>query len=272
MLDLPHDSAPPKPTLLAEYRPPDFVIDNVELSFTLSEEETLVESRLKLRRNPAAGSPPGTSNPPLRLDGEELALVSIALDGAPLAADRYRLEPDGDLTVLDPPDAFTLDIAVVIKPQLNTALSGLYTSGGNFCTQCEAEGFRRITWFLDRPDVSARYWVRITADKARHPVLLSNGTRSRPICSPWSPAIWLRCTTALRRCRGARSRWRSGCGAAMRTSARTRWPRSRRRCAGTNRPTGSNTISTYSISSRSATSTWGRWRTRASTSSTPAMC
>jgi len=175
MLDLPHDSAPPKPTLLAEYRPPDFVIDNVELSFTLSEEETLVESRLKLRRNPAAGSPPGTSNPPLRLDGEELALVSIALDGAPLAADRYRLEPDGDLTVLDPPDAFTLDIAVKIKPQLNTALSGLYTSGGNFCTQCEAEGFRRVTWFLDRPDVSARYWVRITADKARYPVLLSNG-------------------------------------------------------------------------------------------------
>jgi aminopeptidase N len=171
MLDLPHDSAPPKPTLLAEYRPPDFVIDNVELSFTLGEEETLVESRLKLRRNPAARSPKA----PLRLDGEDLALVSIALDGAPLAPERYRLEPDGDLTVLDPPDAFTLDIAVKIKPQLNTALSGLYTSGGNFCTQCEAEGFRRITWFIDRPDVSARYWVRITADKARYPVSLSNG-------------------------------------------------------------------------------------------------
>ncbi len=175
MLDLPHDSAPPKPTLLAEYRPPDFVIDNVELSFSLGEEETLVESRLKLRRNPAAGTSPGEANPPLRLDGEELTLVSVALDGAPLAPERYRLEPDGDLTVIDPPDAFTLDITVRIKPQLNTALSGLYTSGGKFCTQCEAEGFRRITWFLDRPDVSARYWVRITADKSRYPILLSNG-------------------------------------------------------------------------------------------------
>src|SRR5579883_778831 len=113
MADLPHDSAPPEPTLLAKYRPPDFVIDNVELSFSLGEKETLVESRLKLRRNPAAG----TAKAPLCLDGEELALVSIALDGAPLEAHRYRLEPDGDLTVLDPPDAFTLDIAVKIKPQ-----------------------------------------------------------------------------------------------------------------------------------------------------------
>jgi aminopeptidase N len=171
MLDLQQDSAPPKATLLAEYRPPDFVIDTVELSFALGEDETLVESRLKLRRNAVAGTP----NAPLRLDGEELTLRSIALDGAPLPADRYRIETDGDLTVFDPPDAFTLDIAVVIKPQLNTALSGLYTSGGNFCTQCEAEGFRRITWFLDRPDVSARYWVRITADKQRYPILLSNG-------------------------------------------------------------------------------------------------
>src|SRR5216684_3071283 len=175
MLDLPHDSAPPTPTLLSEYRPPDFLIDDVELNFTLGEEETLVGSRLTVRRNPAAGTPPGKSNPPLRLDGEELTLVSIALDGAALPPDRYGIEPDGDLTVLDPPDAFTLDIAVTIKPQLNTALSGLYTSGGNFCTQCEAEGFRRITWFPDRPDVSARFWVRITADKARYPILLSNG-------------------------------------------------------------------------------------------------
>src|SRR5580700_3132223 len=169
MADLPHDSAPPKPTLLAEYRPPDFVIDRVELSFNLGEDETLVRSHLAVRRNPAAGTPP------LHLDGEELELVSIALDGGALAHERYRIEADGDLTILDPPEAFALDIQVKIKPQLNTALSGLYTSGGNFCTQCEAEGFRRITWFLDRPDVSARYKVRIEADKARYPVLLSNG-------------------------------------------------------------------------------------------------
>jgi aminopeptidase N len=172
MIDLPHDNAPPKPTLLAEYRPPDFVIDTVELSFSLGEDETLVRSHLAVRRNPAAGTPHGKQSPPLRLDGEELELVSIALDGATLPANRYRIEVDGDLTILDPPDAFALDIQVKIKPQLNTALSGLYTSGGNFCTQCEAEGFRRITWFLDRPDVSARYKVRIEADKARYPVLL----------------------------------------------------------------------------------------------------
>src|SRR6202008_3685719 len=125
----------------------------------------------KLRRNPAAGTP----NAPLRLDGEELALKSITLDGAALPAERYTIEPDGGRTIAEVPAPFTLDIAVTIKPQLNTALSGLYTSGGNFCTQCEAEGFRRITWFLDRPDVSARYWVRIEADRARYPVLLSNG-------------------------------------------------------------------------------------------------
>jgi aminopeptidase N len=175
MLDLPHDSAPPTPTLLAEYRPPDFVIDAVELAFALGEEETRVDSHLTVRRNPAAGTPPGKQSPPLRLDGEELELISIVLDGVALPPDRYRIEPDGALVLPDVPDAFALDIAVRIKPQLNTALSGLYTSGGNFCTQCEAEGFRRITWFLDRPDVSARYSVRIEADKARYPILLSNG-------------------------------------------------------------------------------------------------
>jgi len=172
MLDLPHDSAPPKPTLLTEYRPPDFLIDEVDLSFSLGEDETIVTSNLVLRRNPAAGTP----HAPLRLDGEELELLSVALDGAPpLDADRYRVEPDGALILPAVPDAFRLEIVVRIKPQLNSALSGLYTSGGNFCTQCEAEGFRRITYFLDRPDVSAKYRVWIDADKQRYPVLLSNG-------------------------------------------------------------------------------------------------
>jgi aminopeptidase N len=171
MIDLPHDTAPPKPTLLSEYRPPDFVIDEVFLSFSLGEDETIVTSILVLRRNPAAGTPEA----PLRLDGEELELVSIGLDGPPLDAARYRIEPDGALIIPDVPSAFRLEIVVRIKPQLNTALSGLYTSGGNFCTQCEAEGFRRITYFLDRPDVSAKYHVWIDADKQRYPVLLSNG-------------------------------------------------------------------------------------------------
>jgi aminopeptidase N len=171
MIDLPHDSAPPKPTLLSEYRPPDFVIDRVELTFLLGEDETIVRSHLAVRRNAAAGTPKA----PLRLEGQELEMVSIALDGAPLAPSRYRIEPDGALIIPDVPDALRLEIVVRIKPQLNTALSGLYTSGGNFCTQCEAEGFRRITWFIDRPDVSARYRVRIEADKTRYPILLSNG-------------------------------------------------------------------------------------------------
>jgi aminopeptidase N len=174
MSDPTPDSTPPQPTLLADYRPPDFLIDEVALDFTLDDDETLVKSRLSLRRNPAAVTSRGTANPPLRLDGEELELVSIALDGGAPGTERYRVE-DGDLVIAEPPDAFTLDIAARIRPQLNTALSGLYTSGGNFCTQCEAEGFRRITWFLDRPDVSARYRVRIEADKQRYPILLSNG-------------------------------------------------------------------------------------------------
>ena len=171
MLDLPHDSAPLKPMLLSEYRPPDFLIDRVDLYFHLGEDATEVASVLSVRRNPVAGTP----NAPLRLDGEELELLAISLDKAELAPERYRIEADGGLVIPDVPDAFLLDILVRIKPQLNTALSGLYTSGGNFCTQCEAEGFRRITYFIDRPDVSARFWVRIVADKKRYPILLSNG-------------------------------------------------------------------------------------------------
>jgi aminopeptidase N len=171
MMDLPRDSAPPKPTLLAEYRPPDFLIDRVDLSFTLGENDTIVDSRLTLRRNPAAR----TSGAPLRLDGEELELILVSLNGDPLERESYRIEPDGALVVPDVPDVFELETTVRIRPRLNTALSGLYTSGGNFCTQCEAEGFRRITYYLDRPDVSARFWVRITADKQRYPILLSNG-------------------------------------------------------------------------------------------------
>jgi aminopeptidase N len=171
MLDLPHDAAPPKPTLLADYRPPDFLIDRVDLTFELGEQDTIVEARLTVKRNSAARMP----NAPLRLDGEELELILVALDGDPLEPEAYAIAPDGALVIQNVPDAFELETTVRIRPQLNTALSGLYTSGGNFCTQCEAEGFRRITYFLDRPDVSARFWVRITADKTRYPILLSNG-------------------------------------------------------------------------------------------------
>ena len=164
---------PPQPTRLADYRPPDFLIDSVELEFDLGDTETRVKSHLALRRNPEA--PVGA---PLRLDGDEVELAAISLDGRPPAPGDYQLEADGALIIPQTPDAFALDIATRIHPERNTALSGLYISGGNYCTQCEPEGFRRITYFLDRPDVMSRFSVTIRADKARFPVLLSNGNPS----------------------------------------------------------------------------------------------
>src|SRR6266849_1958351 len=161
----------PRPTRLADYRPPDFVVDTVDLVFDLGEADTRVASHVTLRRNPTAADPGAA----LRLDGDEIELVALALDGRLLAPADYRREADGGLVVPEVPDSFALDIETRINPERNTALSGLYISGGNFCTQCEPEGFRRITYFLDRPDVMARYTVTIRADKARFPVLLSNG-------------------------------------------------------------------------------------------------
>jgi aminopeptidase N len=164
-----------QPTRLADYRPPDFLVDAVDLTFDLGEADTRVQSHIAMRRNPHAESPDASQGAPLRLDGDELDLVALALDGRALAAADYRREADGALVVPLVPDGFTLDIETRIAPERNTALSGLYVSGGNFCTQCEPEGFRRITYFPDRPDVMARYSVTIRADKARCPVLLSNG-------------------------------------------------------------------------------------------------
>jgi aminopeptidase N len=171
MLDASPDVTPPQPVRLAEYRPPAFLIDTVDLVFELDGRNTRVKSRLAIRRNPAAYDPAA----PLRLDGEELALVSLALDGQPLGDNRYQLPAGGGLILPDVPDAFTLDVETRIAPEDNTQLSGLYMSGGNFCTQCEPEGFRRITYFIDRPDVMARYTTTIVGDKSRFRVLLSNG-------------------------------------------------------------------------------------------------
>ena len=170
MADASRDLAPPQPVRLADYRPPDFLIERVTLAFDLGEEATTVKSRLELSRNPAAAD----AKAPLRLDGEELELVRLALDGESLGPNRYHLEP-GALVLADVPQKFALEIEVRIRPQDNTQLSGLYKSGGNFCTQCEPEGFRRITYFLDRPDVMTRFETTITAERARYPVLLSNG-------------------------------------------------------------------------------------------------
>ena len=171
MLDLSAEMAPPQPVRLADYQPPAYLIDTVDLAFELGAEDTRVKSRLSIRRNPAV-SERGAA---LHLDGEALELVSLALDAEPLGANRYQFPSEGGLIITDVPDAFTLDVETRVAPQSNTALSGLYVSGGNFCTQCEPEGFRRITYFIDRPDVMARYTTTITADKERYPVLLANG-------------------------------------------------------------------------------------------------
>ncbi len=159
----------PRPVRLKDYRPPDWLIETVALDVSLHPTATTVRAKLKLTPN-AAGAPA-----PLVLDGEELKLTSLALDGKPLPAENFVATPD-KLTIAQPPNRpFKLEIETVVDPTGNTQLMGLYRAGATYCTQCEAEGFRRITYFLDRPDVMAVYTTRIEADKAEAPVLLSNG-------------------------------------------------------------------------------------------------
>ncbi|MCP3860609.1 MAG: aminopeptidase N, partial [Phycisphaeraceae bacterium] len=145
------------------------MVDSVALEFDLEEEETIVRAKIAVVRSGAAGAP-------LVLSGEELETISVAIDGEGRDSDGYAVDGD-ELTIPDVPDRFTLETTVRIHPEKNTSLMGLYKSSGNFCTQCESEGFRRITWFLDRPDVMATYQVTLTADRAKYPVLLSNGNR-----------------------------------------------------------------------------------------------
>jgi aminopeptidase N len=155
-----------QPIRLEDYQPPAFLIDEVELDFELDPRATRVRTRLAVRRN-------GDHSEALRLNGERLKPIAIAIDGRPLSAAEHSVD-DEWLTVPNVPNSFMLDTEVEIDPTANTELSGLYVSAGRFCTQCEAEGFRRITWFADRPDVLARYRVRIEAPRSyRH--LLSNG-------------------------------------------------------------------------------------------------
>ncbi|HEX5313539.1 MAG TPA: aminopeptidase N [Gammaproteobacteria bacterium] len=155
---------------LEDYTPPAWLVDALRLEFVLGDEATEVRAELDLRRNPANRAAENL----LRLDGEHLELLGIAIDGEALAAGRYRLT-ERELTIAAPPQHFTLATHVRIHPEANTELSGLYKSAGNFCTQCEAEGFRHITYFPDRPDVLARFTTRIEAAKDACPVLLSNG-------------------------------------------------------------------------------------------------
>ncbi|MEZ6028133.1 MAG: aminopeptidase N [Hyphomonadaceae bacterium] len=157
----------PPPVRLADYRPYPFRIEQVRMRFQLHPTDTRVVTELSVRRT-------GEADAPLVLDGEKLALKSIRLNGNALSADEYRIDSE-TLTLDWPGDTFTLEIETSISPETNTELSGLYISGGRFCTQCEAEGFRRITYYPDRPDVLAPFHVRIEADKVRFPYLLSNG-------------------------------------------------------------------------------------------------
>lgn len=167
----PSHSAPPRAIHLADYAPPGFLIDSLDLVFDLREDGVTVNARSAFRRNPDAV---GAGSDVLKLDGNNQTLTSITLDGVELGENRFQHDKNG-LTINEPPDHGVLDIVTEIEPHKNKSLEGLYKSGGNFCTQCEAEGFRNITFFPDRPDVLAVYTVTLVADRTAYPVLLSNG-------------------------------------------------------------------------------------------------
>ncbi|MGL6624832.1 aminopeptidase N [Aeromonas jandaei] len=150
-----------------DYQAPLYWIDTIDLDFQLQEPQTRVTAITRIRRN-------GEHNAPLVLDGEQLTLESIAIDGIP--CEHYE-QGESSLTIFNLPAECVLTIVTLLDPAANTALEGLYKSGDAYCTQCEAEGFRRITYYLDRPDILARYSTRITADKAKYPFLLSNGNK-----------------------------------------------------------------------------------------------
>jgi aminopeptidase N len=155
----------PQTVYLKDYTPPAFLVDSVDLDFNIEAGGTVVTATLAMRRNPAVPSQP------LVLDGDELETLNATVDGKKVPFS----ETASTLTIADLPAAFTLQTVVRIEPDKNTRLSGLYRSKDGYFTQCEAQGFRRITWFLDRPDVMATYTVTLHADKATFPVLLANG-------------------------------------------------------------------------------------------------
>ena len=157
----------PRAIALKDYRPSDYRISKIALDFALDPKATRVTSTMKVSRAVAAARP-------LVLNGEHLKLISVAINGEAVSAAGYELS-DETLTIVSVPANFDLEIVTEISPANNTALEGLYVAKGIFCTQCEAEGFRRITYFLDRPDVLSVYTTRIEANKAEYPVLLSNG-------------------------------------------------------------------------------------------------
>ncbi len=152
-----------------DYKPPAYSIERVELVLDLDEDATRVTARSTVVRSSGTAA-----DAPLVLDGQDIALISVSIDDEALDTDRYTLQSES-LTIHRVPERFVLETVGTIAPKQNRALEGLYVSSGSFCTQCEAEGFRRITWFLDRPDVMARYRTELRANQASYPVLLSNG-------------------------------------------------------------------------------------------------
>ncbi|KNA03949.1 hypothetical protein SOVF_204310 [Spinacia oleracea] len=160
----------PKEIFLKDYKKPAYFFDTVDLKFLLDEDKTHVFSKISVFPADEA-----SASSPLILDGSDLKLVSVKIDGKDLNEGEFHVD-SRHLTLTSPPtEKFTLEIVTEIYPQNNTSLEGLYKSSGNFCTQCEAEGFRKITFFQDRPDIMAKYTVRLEADKTKYPVLLSNG-------------------------------------------------------------------------------------------------
>ena len=157
----------PRAIYLKDYRAPDFRIATIDLDFVLSPEGTRVAAKMKVQRT-------GDKSAPLVLSGEQLKLLSLRIDGNDVAEGAYRTD-DETLTIESVSDEFVVEVVTEISPAANTSLEGLYLSKGIFCTQCEPEGFRRITYYIDRPDNLAVFTSRIEADKAKYPVLLSNG-------------------------------------------------------------------------------------------------
>ncbi len=153
-----------------DYQVPVYLIEDVFLDFNLGDKETVVSVRSSFSKNPGSDQEKND----LFLHGEDLELQAISIDGNSLESKQYEVSDKG-LTLFKVPDSFVLEVTTRIFPDKNTALEGLYRSSGNFCTQCEAEGFRKITYYADRPDVMSRFTTRIEADKKSCPVLLSNG-------------------------------------------------------------------------------------------------
>tara|TARA_R110000796_G_scaffold28889_6_gene78647 strand:+ start:7780 stop:10410 length:2631 start_codon:yes stop_codon:yes gene_type:complete len=159
----------PQPVYLSDYQPPAYRVTHTELTFDLDPAATRVKARLLIERHAKADA-----NAPLVLNGEHLKLISLSIDATPLNESAYQVDAE-TLSIANVPERFVLESEVEIAPQENTALEGLYQSNGMYCTQCEAEGFRRITFYPDRPDVMATFKVTVIGDQQREPVLLANG-------------------------------------------------------------------------------------------------